>query len=83
MYNLFIIWYYINLCLYIFNVVDIIIIIVRWIFTETYLASRRGTYPWKKNKCFKRYFDDVDVRKHINIEFANFSDERKSFADVD
>jgi len=25
----------------------------------------------------------VDVRKHINIEFANFSDERKSFADVD
>jgi len=29
-----------------------------------------------------RYFDDVDVKRQENIEFANFSDEREDFADV-
>jgi len=30
-----------------------------------------------------RYFDDVDVRKRVNIEFANFSDGKEDFADID
>ena len=27
----------------------------------------------ERKKCFKRYFDDVDVRREVNLEFANFS----------
>ena len=34
-------------------------------------------------KCFRRYFDDVDVRRQVNLEFAIFSGERKDFHDVD
>jgi len=30
-----------------------------------------------------RYFDDPDLRRQVNIEFANFSDEREGFDDVD
>jgi len=30
-----------------------------------------------------RYFDDPDVRRQVNIEFANFLDGREYFADVD
>jgi len=29
-----------------------------------------------------RYFDDPDVRRQVNIEFANFSDGRKGFDEV-
>ncbi|KAH1242077.1 hypothetical protein GmHk_07G019491 [Glycine max] len=34
-------------------------------------------------KCFKRFFLDVDVRRKMNIEFANFSDGREGFDDLD
>ncbi|KAJ1376644.1 Ribonuclease H-like superfamily [Sesbania bispinosa] len=34
-------------------------------------------------KCFKRYFVDVDVRRQVNVEFANFSDIREGFDDID
>ncbi|KAG5071971.1 hypothetical protein JHK86_007182 [Glycine max] len=34
-------------------------------------------------KCFKRFFLDVDVRRKVNIEFANFSDGREGFDDLD
>ncbi|KAL2992789.1 hypothetical protein AAZX31_10G067800 [Glycine max] len=34
-------------------------------------------------KCFKRFFLDVNVRRTVNIEFANFSDEREGFDDLD
>jgi len=34
-------------------------------------------------KCFKRYFDDVNVRRQVNIELANFSNGREYFEDVD
>ena len=37
----------------------------------------------ERNKCFKRYFDDVDVRRQVDIEFANFSEGMKDFADED
>ena len=37
----------------------------------------------ERKKCLMRYFDDVDVKRQENIEFANFSDEREDFADVD
>jgi len=30
-----------------------------------------------------RYFDGLDVRRQVNIKFANFLDGRESFADVD
>jgi len=30
-----------------------------------------------------RYFDDPNVRRQVNIEFANFSDGREGFDDVD
>jgi len=30
-----------------------------------------------------RYFDDLDVRRQVNIEFANFSKGREDFVDVD
>jgi len=30
-----------------------------------------------------KYFDDVDVRRQANLEFANFSNEREDFADPD
>ncbi|KAG4935424.1 hypothetical protein JHK82_049727 [Glycine max] len=34
-------------------------------------------------KCFKRFFPDVNVRRKVNIEFANFSDGREGFDDLD
>ncbi|RZC13791.1 F-box/LRR-repeat protein [Glycine soja] len=34
-------------------------------------------------KCFKRFFLDVDVRRKVNIEFANFSDGREDFDNLD
>ncbi|KAL5146480.1 hypothetical protein HKD37_06G016307 [Glycine soja] len=34
-------------------------------------------------KCFKRLFLDVDVRRKVNIEFANFSDGTEGFDDLD
>ncbi|KAJ1443724.1 Ribonuclease H-like superfamily [Sesbania bispinosa] len=34
-------------------------------------------------KCFKRYFIDVDVRRQVNIKFANFSNGREGFVDID
>ena len=34
-------------------------------------------------KCFKRFFLDVDVRRKVNIEFANLSDGREGFDDLD
>jgi len=30
-----------------------------------------------------RYFDDPNVRRQVNIEFANFSNEDEEFHDVD
>jgi len=30
-----------------------------------------------------RYFDDPDVRRQVNIEFANISNEGEEFHDVD
>jgi len=36
----------------------------------------------EEKKCFMRYFDDVDIRTQVNIEFANFSDGREDFDDV-
>ncbi|RZB47321.1 hypothetical protein D0Y65_051095 [Glycine soja] len=33
-------------------------------------------------KCFKRFFLDMDVRRKVNIEFANFSDGREGFDDL-
>ena len=29
-----------------------------------------------------KYFDDVDVRRQSNLEFANFSNEREDFVDA-
>ncbi|KAL5137178.1 Protein SRG1 [Glycine soja] len=37
----------------------------------------------ERNKCFKRYFVDVNVKRHMNVEFANFFDGREGFDDVD
>ena len=37
----------------------------------------------ERKKCFMKYFDDVDVRRQANLEFANFSNEREDFADPD
>ena len=39
--------------------------------------------PHERKKCFKTYFDDVDVRIQLNIEFANFSSGMEYFMDVD
>jgi len=37
----------------------------------------------EKKKCFKRYFDDADVRRQVNMEFTNFSNGREYFVDFD
>jgi len=37
----------------------------------------------ERKKCFRRYFDDVDVRRQVNLKFTIFSSERKDFHDVD
>nr|XP_007161843.1 hypothetical protein PHAVU_001G102800g [Phaseolus vulgaris]ESW33837.1 hypothetical protein PHAVU_001G102800g [Phaseolus vulgaris] len=37
----------------------------------------------ERKKGFMRYFDDADIRTHVNIQFANFSDGREDFNDVD
>jgi len=33
----------------------------------------------EKKKCFKRFFVDADVRRHVNVEFANFLDGREDY----
>jgi len=30
----------------------------------------------ERKKCFKMFFVDVNVRSQVNVEFANFSNER-------
>jgi len=37
----------------------------------------------ERKKCCKRYYDDVEVRRQVNIEFAYFSDVREGLANVD
>jgi len=37
----------------------------------------------ERKKCFMRYFNDTDVRRQVNIEFAKFLDGREDFSDVD
>ena len=37
----------------------------------------------ERKKCFRRYFDDVDVRRQVNLKFTIFSSEREDFHDVD
>jgi len=37
----------------------------------------------ERKKYFGRYFDDVDVRRQVNLEFANFSGGREGFHHVD
>ena len=37
----------------------------------------------ERKKCFKRYVNDIVVRTQVNIEFANFSDIKEDFTDVD
>ncbi|KAL3032428.1 hypothetical protein AAZX31_02G083100 [Glycine max] len=37
----------------------------------------------ERKKCFRRYFDDVNVSRQVNLEFANFSSGREGFHDVD
>ena len=56
-----------------FNIVDIIVM--------NGLVNVELTLEIKK--CLKRYFVDVDVRRHVNVEFANFFDGREGFDDVD
>lgn len=33
----------------------------------------------EKNKCFKRYFNNVYVRRQVNIKFEKFSNKKKDF----
>lgn len=37
----------------------------------------------KRKKCFKKLFPDADERRAVHWEFANFSDGRDSFADIE
>ena len=37
----------------------------------------------ERKKCFKIYFDDVDVRRQVDLEFVYFYGRRKGFDDVD
>ncbi|KAL2341147.1 hypothetical protein Fmac_009087 [Flemingia macrophylla] len=37
----------------------------------------------ERMKCFKRYFVDVEVRRQVNVEFANFTDGREGFDDIE
>ncbi|KAJ1384591.1 Ribonuclease H-like superfamily [Sesbania bispinosa] len=37
----------------------------------------------ERMKCFKRYFVDAEVRRQVNVEFANFTDGRDGFDDID
>lgn len=37
----------------------------------------------ERKKCIKKLFPDADERRAVNMEFANFSDGREDFADVD
>jgi len=47
------------------------------------LAPYQDMELHKRKKCFKRYFDNAEVRRQVNIEFANFSNGREDFATVD
>jgi len=33
----------------------------------------------ERKKCFKKYFDNADVRRQVNIEFVNFLDRKENF----
>jgi len=44
---------------------------------------RDDEFIHKRKKCFMRYFDDPDVRRQINIEFASFSNGIEDFHNVD
>ena len=37
----------------------------------------------KEKKSFKKLFPDANERRAVNLEFANFSDRRDGFADID
>ncbi|XP_058729605.1 uncharacterized protein LOC131601743 [Vicia villosa] len=37
----------------------------------------------EREKCFRRVFPDADERRTVNIEFANFSDGREGFGNLD
>jgi len=74
---------YINSCLYFFNC-------YRY-YSHEWLSKDPSRVPPhqdvkltnERKKCFKRYFDDVDVRRQVNLEFANFSNGREAFHNVD
>ncbi|KAF7831478.1 uncharacterized protein G2W53_013811 [Senna tora] len=38
---------------------------------------------FERIKCLKRYFPNSEDRRKVNIEFANFSDGREGFKDID
>ena len=38
---------------------------------------------YERKNCFKRYFDDGDVKIQVNIEFANLLGGMKDFANVE
>ena len=42
-----------------------------------------GELTHERLKCFKRYFDDDNERRQVNLEFANFSGGREDFDDID
>ena len=42
-----------------------------------------GELTRERLKCFKRYFDDDNERRQVNVEFANFSGGREDFDDID
>uniref|UniRef100_A0A0R0KK58 DUF659 domain-containing protein n=1 Tax=Glycine max TaxID=3847 RepID=A0A0R0KK58_SOYBN len=58
------------------------ILIDRWTKSSTPLHCLAHSLN-PRLKCFKRFFLDVDVRRKVNIEFANFSDGREGFDDLD
>lgn len=64
---------------YIFNVVNIIVM-VKW--TQRLVSQQDVELTREMNKCFKRYFDYVNIRRQLNIEFVNFLDEREDFVDT-
>ncbi|KAL5141118.1 hypothetical protein HKD37_09G024520 [Glycine soja] len=45
------------------------------------LPHQDGELTHERLKCFKRYFDDDNERKQVNVEFTNFG--REDFDDID
>jgi len=37
---------------------------------------------YEKKNCVERFSDDVDVRRQVNIKFANFSNGREDVVDI-